>query len=95
MYPTGVLLNEKTMRFHPISFRRAPMPGLADENSDLKRYKSIGHHTAGFDSLEEARKFITDRADQMRDEGIVWTWNGVEMPAKVEWFKDAEQGERT
>lgn len=37
-------------RFHPIVFRDAPFPSGGD------RYKSKGHHTEGFESMEDAQQ---------------------------------------
>ncbi len=79
MYPTGMLVNTATNRFHPISFRPAPMPGPVTENS-LPRYKSLGHHTDGFDTIEEANKWI-DEQDAMCKIDYSFDWLGDDIPA--------------
>jgi hypothetical protein len=88
-YVAGVLENVSTKRFHPIVFIPAPMPGGADETLSAQRYKSKGHHTVGFDTLNEAQAHITAQAE-WRDSGLVWGWDGVDTPAMVEWFSFAE-----
>jgi hypothetical protein len=82
--PAGILINEATGRYHPILFRRAPMPGNGDEKLVMKRYKSIGHHTAGLDTLEQARQNIVELG--FSDTGVVWSWDGKDIPAMVQWF---------
>lgn len=86
MYPSGILINKKTGRFHPIIFRRAPLPseGFADEKQ-VQRHKSIGHHTDGFDTIEEAEKHLND-STSAEDKGSRWEWDGETMPALVHWF---------
>lgn len=86
-YPTGILVNKATGRFHPISFRMAPMPGNSDANTTAQRYKSAGHHTDGFDTKAEAQTWIA----QQQDKGVInvgkeYDWDGKEMPAMVDWF---------
>jgi hypothetical protein len=84
IHPTGILKNTKTGRFHPISFRPAPFSG----NEDLNRYKSIGHHTDGFDTREEAIAFVKT-VETMEWTGLFWEWNGEDVPAMVVFmFKD-------
>lgn len=92
-YPTGVLINEATGRFHPISFRLAPLPSSggidAYSEAEVQRYKSIGHHTVGFDTEDEAHAFIAEQ-DQMKECGLVWKWDGTDIPAMLGWFKPSE-----
>jgi len=62
LYPTGILKNTSTGRFHPISFRMAPRPSETVEDSlDGCRHKSIGHHTEGFDTIEGAKEWIQEK----------------------------------
>lgn len=84
MYPTGYLKNEKTGRFHPILFRPAPPPS-GDDDLMAQRYRSIGHHTDGFDSIEAAHEFVKNET-AMTDVGVVWSWDGEGIPAMTEWF---------
>jgi hypothetical protein len=89
MNPAGILKNTKTGRYHPILFRRAPMPGNSDADLALQRYKSAGHHTAGFATLEEAQSDLArpQYAEQgYKDSGAIWEWDGENVPAMVEWF---------
>jgi hypothetical protein len=85
MFPAGILENVATGRFHPIVFRRAPTPGEADETLPAQRYKSRGHHTDGFKTVEEAKDFIAEHPDWL-DTQIHWEWSGDDMPAMVAWF---------
>lgn len=96
IYPTGILKNTKTGRFHPISFRAAPMPGNADGNLSAQRFKSLGHHTDGFAAIEEARAWIATKHtpdDTMIDTGEQWEWDGVEVPAMVQFYDIARLAE--
>jgi hypothetical protein len=43
-----------TGKYHPVYFRLAPMPGPGPDTVD--RYKSVGHHTVGFELLEDAQE---------------------------------------
>lgn len=89
IFPTGILKNTSTGRFHPIPFRRAPMPGGADAAMTAQRYKSIGHHTSGYPTLEEAQAYIATRhspENQMVFTGVIWDWDGTGVPAMVEFF---------
>ena len=83
MYPTGIIVNTDTNRFHPVSFRPAPMPG----NSDVPRYKSIGHHTAGFDTIEEAETWINENDNCIMTSNR-YQWDGVGIPALVDFFAE-------
>jgi hypothetical protein len=83
MYPTGILLNKLTNRYHPISFRVSPRPS-DDMVGGSCRYKSVGHHTDGFDTQAEAEAFIEKHAENGAIAmGAVWEWDGVELPAMV------------
>lgn len=87
-YPTGILRNMKTGRFHPISFRLAPFPGLADINNDVRRYRSLGHHTDGFVNKDEAMAWIAKNPCIWMDRE--WDWDGDDVPAMTEYFSDRE-----
>jgi len=82
--PTGILRNTKTNRFHPIVFRPGPAPSSSPED-DSQRYKSRGHHTEGFDTLDEAKSCIAECEDWC-DTGVEWEWDGEDIPAIVSWF---------
>ncbi len=88
-YPTGYLKNIATGRYHTISFRPAPMPGNADANLEAKRYKSIGHHAEGFDTRELAEQWVRER-ESLIDFGLVWEWEGIGIPAMIEFFSKAQ-----
>jgi len=83
-FPTGILHNTKTGRFHPITFRIAPMPGNA-EQGPAYRHKSLGHHTEGFDTLEQAQEWVTNDPN-CDDRGTTYLWDGEGIPAMVDWF---------
>jgi hypothetical protein len=84
--PCGMLVNTSTdpPRYHPIIFRYSPPPS-GDLDSGARRYKSSGHHTAGFDTLEEAMASIQAQPSWQWT-GLAWEWNGEGVPAMVEWF---------
>jgi hypothetical protein len=89
IYPAGILKNEKTGRFHTIVFRMAPMPGVGADDMAVQRYKSLGHHTVGFDTLAEARADLAATSGTDRDCvdcGAIWEWNGEGIPAMVRFF---------
>jgi hypothetical protein len=86
-FPTGLLLNTATGRYHPITFRYAPMPGGDPEK--VGRYKSAGHHTAGFALKEEALAFVAAHP-AMRLVENEWEWDGMDIPAMVWWFAEGE-----
>lgn len=83
--PTGLLKNIATGRFHPILFRPAPMPGNADGESPAQRYRSKGHHTTGFATVEEAVTYVKANPDFTWTERV-WEWDGTGVPALTEWF---------
>jgi hypothetical protein len=85
MYPCGILTNTATGRFHPIVFRPAPMPSGADLDAGMQRHKSLGHHTEGFDVIEDAVAFIASKPGQY-DTGMRGEWDGADVPAMVMWF---------
>lgn len=77
-FPAGVLRNTATDRFHPIVFYPSPRPSEAGES--VVRHRSKGHHTAGFDTLDEAIAFINARPT-WRHTRLVWAWDGEGIPA--------------
>lgn len=89
-FPCAILRNAATGRFHPIAFRMYPHP--ADSVDGPCRYKSIGHHTEGFDNIEDAKvDTVAKPPCSLIDE--IWDWDGVELPAMVTWFKRLPNGE--
>lgn len=82
MKPVGVLHNTATNRYHPIVFRYAPPP--SGDLPTAARYKSIGHHTAGFDTLDQAIAEI-EKQEGWWNLNTVWAWDGEGVPAKVIW----------
>lgn len=85
LQPAGILKNTSTGRFHPIIFRQGPAPS-SSENDDVQRFKSQGHHTEGFDTVEEATEFLEENSSQLWNSNIVWDWDGKEIPAMTWWF---------
>jgi hypothetical protein len=63
MYRILIQLSERTGRFHPCYYRMAPLPGNTVEPM---RYKSGGHHTEGFKTLEEAQENAATLAAGLR-----------------------------
>ncbi len=86
-YPAGMLHDTQKGRFHPIVFRPAPFPGgVADE---VHRYRSLGHHTAGFDTLDEAMAHINGN-EKLFWSSRTWEWDGVTDPVMTEFFAAEE-----
>lgn len=86
MYPTGILKNMETSRFHPISFRPAPMPSGA-----APRYKSLGHHTDGFDTLDGAEDWISGNDNCLKVQRLYEWWPAdIPLPALTDFFGDDE-----
>lgn len=80
MYPSGHLHNIKTGCYHPIVFYCHPRPSDNEDTDELVRYKSSGHHTEGFDTLELSKDFIASQPD-WQETNLVWKWDGEEAPA--------------
>lgn len=93
----GMLHNVKENRWHPILFRESPLPG-PDRPDKPVRLKSVGHHTAGFPTREEAIADTEDKAPK----GIAptprydWTkdipWDGEGIPTDVRFLLDSPDG---
>lgn len=85
------LHNIKTNRYHPISFRYAPPPS-GDLPNGTARFKSIGHHTDGFNTRDEAITFCNGTLRAYYKEPVVvntekdFVWDGEGTPAMVIWF---------
>lgn len=88
--------NEYTNRFHPFAWREAPLPS-ADPDETICRFKSKMHHTAGFETVEEARAFASgEMATGIRevfgtatlrlDDIGEMAWQPGEVPASVRWM---------
>ena len=85
MEPAGILQNTASGRYHPIVFRAAPLPSESYSEFGPMRYKSRGHHTAGFDTAELAVAEIKARGWSWTE--MVWEWDGEGVPAIVSWFR--------
>lgn len=89
----GMIRDFKNKRYHPVLFLCYPTP------SGMKRYKSKGHHTVGFDSREEAVEFCKgDMTEHCKTYGDPvyclekdFPWNGEEIPAIVGYFSDPDE----
>lgn len=83
----AMLHNQHENRWHPILFELAPLPGSVVSPA---RYKSKGHHTAGFENRElaiEGAKKLSAQVEGARlfiEEDI--EWDGLELPAMVQFF---------
>lgn len=52
--------------YHPTIYRWSPLPGPEhDEKPD--RYVSFGHHTTGFDDLEEAQAHAAEQRSKVEE----------------------------
>ena len=78
IYPTVILKNTATGKYHPMPFRFAPRP--SDEAKDETcRYRSIGHHTDGFATLKDAKTFISEQK-KLKETNLIFSWDGTESP---------------
>lgn len=85
----GMAHNTTTDRWHPMVYRPDPLPGPGPHAVD--RYKSLGHHTEGFDTREDADANQREASEKIR----VWdgyspqitdrivAWNGTGLPIDV------------
>lgn len=80
MIYAAILKNDATGRFHPILFRASPRPSDDWEPGRVCRHRSSGHHTDGFDTVDEAQGMISSEP-ALKDTGFVLEWDGVEIPA--------------
>ena len=78
------MINTATERFHPISFRPSPMPSGA-----APRYKSLGHHTEGFDTKIEAIDWVKSE-ERMLLTTREYAWDGEYVPAMIDFFSPIE-----
>ena len=86
----AMLHNTDTDRYHPIIFREAPLPGPPSDSTPI-RHKSGGHHTAGFDTREEAIKSIHEEIcpDLLNPKLALsknFPWDGKHIPAMTIYF---------
>ncbi len=91
----AMLHNTATNKYHPILFGRSPLPSDDGEGASC-RYKSIGHHTAGFDDRSDAVAFSYVEMEK-RDGGLClqkdFAWDSGDMPAMVVFFTRNQAGE--
>jgi hypothetical protein len=88
----ALLLNAETARFHPVVFRRAPLPGNGDAGMTAQRYRVDSHHAEGFATSQQARGFL--ERNGIPDTGATFEWDGREVPAMTEWFSQGPSGLR-
>lgn len=86
--PACMLFNTATGRYHPIIFQPLPLPGGAQIQGG-GRYRSLGHHTEGFDTIEAALESVK-KDGRLRVVDRTWEWDGVSVPAMIEFFGDEE-----
>ncbi len=95
----AMLHNTKLNRWHPITFQEAPLPGPPSTDK-LIRHKSLGHHTEGFSTRDEAVIFAKEHAVRIKEvsvDGGAQTcldedipWNGEDVPAISTFFTESE-----
>lgn len=59
MLRVTVVQNKRTGRYHPFFWRMAPPPSH-DDRDTVMRHKSHCHHTAGFETAEDADAFVKE-----------------------------------
>jgi len=89
----AMLHNTLTNRWHPILFSESPLPGSPDADKPI-RHKSRGHHTAGFDTREEALKWIDENKSKTPGSRLCldkdFDWDGIDIPAMVVFFAERD-----
>lgn len=80
MIYAAILKNGATGRYHPILFRPSPRPSDDPEPGRVCRHRSSGHHTDGFDTVEEAQEMIW-QSPNLTDADLLLDWDGRELPA--------------
>lgn len=87
-----MLKNVTKNTWHPIMYVEKPLPGGldTDANNNIVRFKSKGHHTAGFATREEAIASLDDLKARMInymflsnvtvDVETDLEWNGDDIP---------------
>lgn len=80
-YPTAMLHNQRTGRYHPLPFYHSPLPSESATDRTI-RFKSVGHHTDGFATLAEALAFLQTEPEFIWDEAF-FEWDGEGTPATV------------
>jgi len=90
----AMLHNTSTDRWHPIIFAERPFPGPQNQEMAV-RHKSSGHHTVGYDTREEALKWIEDNRVKTPGSRLcvekAFAWDGKDVPAMTVLF--AEQND--
>lgn len=93
-YILAILYNEKTTKYHPIIFRFHSLP---EEDTTIPRYKSVGHHTKGFISKDEAIAECEESKRKLEADGNSvglslendFLWDGEEIPGMVLLFTES------
>lgn len=84
-YPTTILVDIRNDRYHPMPYRPCPRPSEGvPAVGTVCRHKSIGHHTEGFATMEEAEKHIEEK--EWWPAYVVEAWDGVESPHNIMYF---------
>ena len=86
-----LLQNVPNKTYHPIFYRLSPLPG---NTNTILRFKSIGHHTEGFKSRDEALADIVSENNNLRFKQMGWKplfktdddvlWDGEGVPTDVQ-----------
>jgi hypothetical protein len=93
----AILFNTKTKRWHPIFYRKSPLPG-PDAPGKPVRHRSLGHHTEDFATRPEALQSIEETVKRVIEahkapsvalalaEDQDMAWDGQDIPADVAFF---------
>ncbi len=97
----ALLHNTKLNRWHPILFQESPLPGPPADDKPI-RHKSVGHHTAGFETRLAALDSAKDLVTQVTPRAIGpvqlaldqdMSWDGEGVPASVVFFVKSPNGQ--
>lgn len=88
MYVIGMIHNKALDRWHPVYF--SDYPHSAD-TENVWRFKSRGHHTAGFGARSAALENIQDDLMPRFSRALLaldsdYEWDGKDVPAIVQFF---------
>ncbi len=91
----ALIHNAKAGTYHPVLFVENPLPGNPDIS--LVRYKSKMHHTAGFSTIDEAKKYAEeDLGPKVECKNFsfdsVFEWDGEGIPAMVAFTMPKDSG---
>lgn len=92
-----MIYNFSLKTWHPCFLTERPLPGQYANgfsvDTDIYRFKSVGHHSTGFTTREDALKSINEQIERIKPEGynarvdvkedIQWDGNGAPICSPI------------